>query len=212
MTKLLLKIRLDISCQTNPDLMDNLLQQQGLLPTTSPFLPGVNEPIATIGNVATTGSKAVIDWVKLSLKDSNNNIIQTRSGLLLADGTVVSPDGVSAIRFNVPKSKYFISVKTRNTLEVTTLDKYSFKKNITLDLTNDTVDLAGQCNVEPKNGYFVLISGDLNSNGIINQVDVDNIKANSGFSDAYVNEDLNLDGSVDSTDISIANTNINKHI
>ena len=211
MTKLFLKLRLDIPTQTNPDLMLNSLQEQGLLPSTSPFLPGVNETIETIGNVATTGSKAVIDWVKISVK-TNTNIIQTRSGLLLADGTVVSPDGVSAIRFNVPKSKYFISVKTRNTLEVTTLNKYSFRKNITLDLTNDTVDLAGQYNVEPKNGYFVLISGDLNSNGTISQVDVDNIRANSGFSDAYVNEDLNLDGSIDSTDISIANTNINKHI
>jgi hypothetical protein len=106
-----------------PGLMNDILREEGLLPTTSPYadalvLDDVN--VFNTGGVSGTGSDNdnIVDWVWIELRDSsdNTNIIVGRSALLQRDGDVVDINGVSDFSIDVPSDNYYIVIKHRNHL------------------------------------------------------------------------------------------------
>ena len=84
---------------TSPGLMNDMLREDGFLPTTSPYadaLP-VDPNVFNTGGLSGTGlaEDDIVDWVWVELRDAgdNTNIIVGQSALLQRDGDVVALDG-----------------------------------------------------------------------------------------------------------------------
>ncbi len=105
------------------------LRQAGLVPTTEPYttlgythVGGGGETVAS-ARLATTGAKAVVDWVIVEARDAATGtmVLASRSALLLSDGSVVDTDGVSPVRLRgITAGDYYIAVRHRNHLGVMT--------------------------------------------------------------------------------------------
>jgi hypothetical protein len=109
-------------------LMRDDLRAQGLLPLTEPYTGlgftqagGGGGETTTTGVLATTGNGAPVDWVLVELRSSTDptNIVATRSGLLLRNGTIIGSGG-GALVLNAPAGNYHIAVRHRNHLGVMT--------------------------------------------------------------------------------------------
>ena len=79
---------------TTAGLMNDNLRTLGLIPTTSPY------PDAATANAsvfAITGNNAIVDWVWVEVRASNDNVrlINGKSAFVQRDGDVVGLDGVS---------------------------------------------------------------------------------------------------------------------
>lgn len=105
--------------------MKDDLRAAGLVPLTEPYtalgltqVAGGGGESTTSQILAGTGSNAVVDWIRLELRDHVNNtqIAATRQGLLQRDGDVVAADGLSPITFNVGPGLYYLVVTHRNHL------------------------------------------------------------------------------------------------
>ncbi len=110
-------------------MMDDL-RVAGLLPMSEPYsaagysFSGCSSASATTPTVlAVTGAKAVIDWVVVEVRDggTGTTVLASRAALLLADGSVVDSDGVSAVTFaGVAAGTYHVAIRHRNHLAVMT--------------------------------------------------------------------------------------------
>lgn len=104
-------------------LMTDQLRQLNLIPLTEPYSSLAGFVHAGGGNetidpavLLTTGSDAVVDWVFLELRDASNAVVETKSALLLRDGSITDVDACSAVSFNAPAGNYFLAVRHRNHL------------------------------------------------------------------------------------------------
>lgn len=111
--------------------MNATLNTNGLIPLNQPYASqgymGTESTSMTV--LATTGNMAVVDWVLVELRDatSPNTIIETRAGLLLANGSVVDVDGVSPVAFTKARgANYHVAIRHRNHLGVMTQEPVSF--------------------------------------------------------------------------------------
>ena len=78
-----------------------------------------------------TGAKSMVDYVIVELRDANDNtnIIATRTGVLLRDGSIVDVDGYSDLTFlGVVPGDYFLAIRHRNHLGIMTLNTVSLSK------------------------------------------------------------------------------------
>ncbi|MEM9990754.1 MAG: hypothetical protein AAF738_03265 [Bacteroidota bacterium] len=109
--------------------MNDNLRTAGLVPTLSPYAAmgyvhtGTGANTVLSERLQTTGSKAVVDWVIVELRDavSPNIVLASRAALLLQDGTVVDTDGSTALRFpNRGAGNYHVAIRHRNHLGVMT--------------------------------------------------------------------------------------------
>lgn len=97
-------------------LMNDDLREGNYIPLATPY--GGTE-VTTAAVLGVTGNNAIVDWVKIELRDKNtpSTILQTRSALLQCDGDVVGVDGVSPLFLNgVLSDNYYIAVRHRNHL------------------------------------------------------------------------------------------------
>ena len=102
----------------NPDTaghMNDDLRASSFLPTTSPYTDAATCDV-TVFNV--TGSNAIVDWVWVELRASNDNtkIVYARSALLQRDGDVVAIDGVSNLVMTAAPANYYVVINHRNHL------------------------------------------------------------------------------------------------
>lgn len=96
-------------------LMRDDLRLAGLIPTTSPYLDGVN---CNPSVFTTTGNNAIVDWIWVELRDESTNtqVLHNQSALLQRDGDVVAIDGISSLSFKATSGNYFVVIKHRNHL------------------------------------------------------------------------------------------------
>ncbi|MCF6212610.1 MAG: choice-of-anchor D domain-containing protein [Flavobacteriaceae bacterium] len=195
---------------------DNL--RSNYLPTTSPYSDRrtVSSSVFNIGGTSGTGDAKdnIVDWVWVELRDSSNknNVVLGQSALLQRDGDVVDIDGVSSLSLEVTNGNYYVSVKHRNHLGIITSNSvYLSSTHLNLDFTTDTSLILGSSNsVKNINGVFVMIGGDYDKNGQIQNTDLTNIVLLLGSS-GYSNADLDMNGQIQNTDINnIINPNIGK--
>ena len=103
---------------------------------------------------------------------------------------------------------YYITVKTRNTIETTSGMPVDFSgSTIVYDFTDLSSKAFGD-NMISSGGAYCLYSGDVNLDGLIDSSDmipVDNLA--SAFGVGYLPEDTNGDGLIDSTDMIIVDNN-----
>ncbi|TAH42252.1 MAG: hypothetical protein EYC69_06375 [Bacteroidetes bacterium] len=109
---------------------------------------------------------------------------------------------------------YYIVVKHRNALEIWSSDSISFYlQNINYDFTNASGKAYGSNQISVGGGKFAMRSGDVNQDGIINSTDVSlSESAIQSFLFGYYPADLTGDKIVEAADYSLLENNANGSI
>ena len=158
-----------------------------LLPLTDPYRTAVyasnfvhvadaiaeNITNASVFNDQTNANKNVVDWVFLELRSNvaiPTNVLQTRSGLLLRDGSVVDIDGISPVYFKNtdPAStlNLYVVARHRNHLGI----RSSFLQTLDITSTSPVLNLTSIVNTlsgfgaNLGAGNFGLYAGNINLN------------------------------------------------
>lgn len=197
-------------------LMRDDLRAGGLVPLAEPYA-GLGFPQVGGGGEATsaarlsqTGKNAVVDWVRVELRNKNNpaQVVATRSALLERDGDIVGTDGYSRLVFNVPTDNYYVAVRHRNHFGAMTLSAVALGAHETgIDFTQSGVAAWGSdARATLPNGRRAQWSGNVLRDASIRYVgennDRDPILAIIGGSvpnstiTGYHAADVNLDGVV----------------
>ena len=184
------------------------------------------------GNVSAKNNEINTLTLKLTLKfylegfcDGGNHIIDTIK-VFLAKGTypyafadsqlaVLSDSGTSYMEFtNAGAVNYYIVVKHRNHLETRSGSPQTFNtdKPLRHDFTKSESQ-AYNCNMLNRYGSWVLYSGDINHDGLINATDMLILdSAVFNYLQGYVDHDLNGDLFCDLFDFFILDSNIYKNV
>ena len=149
-------VRLRVNLQGPYDAATNLmrddLRASGLVPTAEPYqalgfpLVGGGGESTTAGRLAQTGKNAVVDWVRVELRNKNNpaQVLASRSALLERDGDIIGTDGYARLIFTVASDNYFVAVRHRNHLGVMSLTSVALGANEAgLDFTLGTTPSYG---------------------------------------------------------------------
>jgi hypothetical protein len=152
--------------------------------------------------------------VELHNPASYSNIVYALHGLFIEPNGTIHEDGTSNI--TIPTSyygSYFITIKTRNHLETTSASAVSFSGNsISYDFTTAANKAYGS-NMAAVSGGYALYVGDVNQDGAINSTDVSLINDQiNNFGSGYIPEDINGDGTMDSSDINLMEPNVNNSV
>ncbi|MEM6316048.1 MAG: Ig-like domain-containing protein [Bacteroidota bacterium] len=205
------------------DLMRDDLRRKGLIPHLEPYSAMPTYTHVGVGGgeecpsdrLAITGEAAIVDWVFVELKASDNpeNVVATQSALLQRNGEVISVEGDPLLYFdNLPPGNYYVALRHRNHHRAETLYPYLFNPaNIPyIDFTYKFLPTAGRSAfVDGANGN-ALWSGDLNADGktifqgpdndvfnIFLEVLLDSLNTSyltNFISTGYTPHDFNLDG------------------
>ncbi|HRD54047.1 MAG TPA: PKD domain-containing protein [Flavobacteriales bacterium] len=105
-------------------LMRDDLRTLSLVPINEPYQAlgfpqvGGGGEATSVSRLAQSGKNAVVDWVRVELRNKNNptQVVATRSALLERDGDIVGTDGYGRLIFNVAADDYFVTVRHRNHL------------------------------------------------------------------------------------------------
>ena len=196
-------------------------------PYSTTFTPTNDAPTETIVssvlNDQVDPAMNVVDWVWVELRTAvtpGNTILNTRSALLLRNGTIVDVDGVSPLYFkDVPAGSYTVAVRHRNHLALST-NPATFTMAMDLPTPATTLDLttlaAGSLMGTANSAYFnngtfnFLYGGNANSNtktnfnGLNNDKDFLFLNATYGLngdpnltlSNVYLPSDVNMNRKV----------------
>jgi hypothetical protein len=201
--------------------MNNSLNTATIIPLNQPYTgapfnyPGT-ESVSSIPNAN------VVDWVLVELRrpasrqpgDANSStIIGRKAGFILRNGTIVNPDGISAISFDITKQDTsFLVVRHRNHLAVMSkklpsndigsfVNDFTVLANVYKSPTSPSDPVIALAGTPTRYGMW---AGDANSGGTVSATDVSSIKSGiaGGFT-GYRNQDVNMDSNVNGTDVSL---------
>ena len=193
--------------------MRDNLRQLALIPKASPYGTG-QTTTATV--LAVSGTNAIVDWVKVEIRDATNhsNILATTSALIQVDGDIVDVDGVSTVPFNsIAPGNYFVAIKHRNHLGIMTANAipltiasplYNFTLSATAAFKNPMVTNNPMALMI---GRYCMWGGDVNGDAIVRYSGLsnDNTALLQGclggnpalvIPNVYSNCDLNMNGNV----------------
>ncbi|MEL6253526.1 MAG: RICIN domain-containing protein [Bacteroidota bacterium] len=215
--KLSLKIFLEGPYNSGAGTMSDDLRSGSLLGTTDPY--GLNTDAAANAFDA-TNDDAIVDWLKIELRDENDNtsIVAEKAVLLQKDGDIVDKDLNSEIVFDgVPSGSYFIVIKHYNHLGVMTSTAINLSSAPTIDFSNPTTPVftSGGDAMNTVSGVRVMWSGDSDGSGGINAIDRNLywIPENGGtYTYGTTTSDFNLSGTVNAIDINIFWRNNNSRV
>lgn len=188
------------------------------LPTVDPY--GLGAVYTQACNPAGPAG-AVTDWVRADIYTvvgSTETLQQSRALLLQTDGDVVDLDGgTPAFRAQVGSVSRVV-IRHRNHLAVSSQNLPSAITDGGTIAYNFTTSLGQAFNNgnhndqmrQESNGVYTLFSGDINSNGFIDNQDqaiLTNALNAGNQDDTYTSTDLNLNGFVDNQDQAILNGN-----
>lgn len=201
----------------NPDtggLMNDDLRSSGLIPTTSPY---ADSSTCNSSVFSVTGNDAIVDWVWVELRASNDNtkLLNGKSALLQRDGDVVDIDGTSTLTMNAPPKDHYVVVKHRNHLGAMSSLPILLSEDTTtiVDFTDSAFNTFGtNAQATLNTGDTALWAGDVNGNEQVRYLgpnnDTNSLKdavlsqpgntTNSNFYPytAYDNADINMNGQV----------------
>jgi len=103
---------------------------------------------------------------------------------------------------------YYITVIHRNSIETTTATPVSFTGNMISYTFNNSTKAYGGNLMQTFDGHWVIYSGDINSDGLVDSedmIEVDNLS--SQFASGYLPSDVNGDGVIDSSDMILLDNN-----
>ncbi len=156
-------------------LMNDFLRQANLIPLNEPYSAMPNFVHVGGGNevvdpsvLLTTGSDAVVDWIFLELRDASNVVVETKSALLIRDGSIVDADGCSAVSFSSPAGSYYLVVRHRNHLGTILATPIAFSTSAitAVDFTLPSANVPANSMIS-MGSIQALWSGDGNSDGTV---------------------------------------------
>ncbi|MBK7031165.1 MAG: hypothetical protein IPH45_19050 [Bacteroidales bacterium] len=152
----------------------------------------------------------VADQVTLELHDYLNydNIVYSAPNVNLnTNGTA------NTLIPAVHSGSYYITVRHRNSIETTTASPVLFSGGtITYDFSTSASQAYGN-NLKPVSGKFLVYSGDVNQDGIIDSGDLIGVDNDaSTFVSGYVVTNTNGDGLIDSGDMTVVDNNAGNFI
>ncbi len=210
-TTLNLKICLEGGYDAMTNLMRTDLRQQNLLPLSQPYnvAPWNYTGTESVANAAAFPADAV-DWVLVEMRTgtpSNNGtptttLIESKAGIVLANGNVVEADGSSFI-FNSLNNgtAYHILVRHRNHIGVISQTPVTAASTMNYDFTsNMNQAFSYQQMKEVGSNVFAMFAGDFLKDGTVQVSDYDSWKLEPALLQVYNNHDGNLDGTVQTTD------------
>jgi hypothetical protein len=193
-------------------LMDDQLRIDGVLPQVNPYAAkglkyATAEQAVNSAEVLTNtgGNDAIVDWIYIELVEMDaDTAIMGGAYLLQRDGDIVDHDGISPVVFqDAPQGMYQLAIYHRNHLPVLTGDNIFIITNepASLDLTKDiNFVVGGQNAVIEVGGRYLMISGDVDQNGQIQNTDIITSMPKIGLS-GYLAEDVDMNGQVQNIDI-----------
>lgn len=105
-------------------------------------------------------------------------------------------------------SSYYITIKHRNCLEITSSAPISFSGSTINYSFNNPSLVYGNNLLQTGDGYYVIYCGDINQDGSINQTDMNLLQASTSlFEEGYQTADLNGDGCCDAMDMILLDNN-----
>jgi hypothetical protein len=205
-------------------MMGTNLNEKGLISLDQPY---DTEPWSypCPENVTGMPNPNVVDWVLIELRDAPDAASATpattlarRAAFLLNDSRIVDLDGTSGLPFQISiNHQLFVVVYHRNHLGIISTNPITIEQGglSGYDFTTNASQAYGNGQISVGNGYYGMVAGDANSDGIIDLSDKILIwESQSGFN-GYLNSDLNLDGEVnnpDKNDYWIKNINFESQI
>ncbi len=167
---------------------------------------GAETTVPSVLNV--TGNNAIVDWVRLELRQSGNPgaVVATRQALLQRDGDVVdATDGVSPVGFVAAPGNYHIVVQHRNHLGCMTASAVALGATpVVVDLSLGGTSTWGTDARKTIASIRALWAGDVNGDGVIRYTgagnDRDPILTAIGGTvptntvSGYLQSDVNMDG------------------
>jgi len=189
--------------------MDTDLNDMGLLPIKQPYniAPWNYDGMEIL---KASPEIDIVDWIYIELRETDGDastathdkFFDHQAALLLSNGAIVQPDGISPLIFsgNI-KQKLFVVIYHRNHLPVMSATELvgnsgTYAYNFTDALSKAYLD--GQTGLE--GGMFGMIGGDSDGNGIVNLKDIDLKWENEAGNAGYNGSDLNLDSQINNSD------------
>ena len=205
-----IKIYLE-GCYENGIMMTNL-DDQKILPLSQPYN---SNPWNYSGNEIVTSAPAnVVDWVLIELRstpDISSRVVR-KAAFINTNGEIVDLTGMRNISFNnVPDGGYYVIVIHRNHIAVMSSNSVPLKGGIiSYDFTTGENKAYGaNALVDLGNGAFGMYGGDSDSNGIINDADVNDV-GNNLFNINYLLSDIDLNSKVNVIDYKFPKKNLGR--
>jgi len=191
------------------DAMNNLLSTTEKIPLNQPyFVPPWN--YAGNESVEYLPNANIVDWLLIEIRqagDAQNatasTVVSKQAAFLLKNGSIVGLDGLSPLKFNlVPNNLLFAVIWHRNHLGIMSANALSLVGGLyTYDFTNDINQVyGGSFGYKIGNsGECVMVAGDGNRDGLINNLDKNLWSTEAGHL-GYPWSDYNMDAQVDNKD------------
>lgn len=193
-------------------LMSTALLDNDLLPLAQPFNRppwsyNGSESVATLADLPAN----TVDWLLLEVRDAANNdmVVEERAAFLRNDGIVIDTDGSVGVTFSslTSGSDYYISVKTRHHLAVISSNMVQLPNATAYDFTDPANISGGMDQVTDLGGFYGLLAGDFNSDGILTVSDFNLYSTQASLINQYVDADCNVDRSVTVADFNLYQPN-----
>jgi len=186
-------------------LMKDDLRSQSLIGNNDPY--GMNAS-AYPGAFNVTGNQAIVDWIKVILRDPTDASIKVDSvvAMVQRDGNVVDAFGDTKVTFPVaPNGDYYVEVAHYNHLSVMSAGTLDLGLNPTLDFSLPSTNTYSNGGPSQRdiNGITCMWSGDASQDGSINVVDKNDhwrLENAQAYQYGIIKADLNLDGIVNAID------------
>lgn len=182
--------------------MNNNLQQNSLLPLSQPFAQTAFAYNGTEA-VASNFPPGTVDWIYVELREANNplNVAFQTACLLNTMGSLIDVDG----NFGVPLpaldfgQDYLVILHHCNHLPTVTTNSVNLDLQPLINFTDNsqTTNIASS-EVEP--GVFALFAGDMDGNGLVNNLDFNVWKSNSAGVNIYSPADADGNGIINNLD------------
>ena len=204
-----LKIFLEGSYEDGVMITD--LEAQKIIPLSQPY---ASAPWNYSGDEEVTSiPQNVVDWVLIELRKTADfsSIVFRQAAFVNSTGYIVDLSGNNISFNNITNGDYYVVVLHRNHLAVMSANPVPLTNgNISYDFTTGEDKAFGSnAMAEFGNGVFGLYGGDSDSNGIIDDADV-NIVGNNLFNINYLLSDLDLNGKVNVIDYKLPKKNLGK--
>lgn len=196
-------------------MMSDAVRAAGLLPLLEPYTAMGYTHVGGGGEFVfpaifnATGNNAIVDWVVVELRSASDPtlVVETRSGLLQRDGDVMATDGTSPLSFLSAPGSYYVTVRHRNHLGVSTHLPVTLSVSSTsIDFSNGSTPTYGTDAQLVVASTYVLWAGDVNFDGTLKYTGQDNdrdpiLSAIGGVVPtntitSYHSGDVNMDGTV----------------
>ncbi len=163
------------------------------------------------GTVSNISSPDIVDWVLVELRDATtaeqanaSTKVGRQAAWLLSDGSIVGLDGESSLQFNHSVvHQLFAVIWHRNHLGILSANPLIatggvYHYNFTTGSSQIFGGLSGANEIVP--GIWGMVSGDGNSDGVIDQNDMDDVWRYQSGNTGYLKGDFDMNGNADNKD------------